>query len=150
VAETGQVPSLSIPSSVLEAMRAHCLREAPAEACGILGGAGPPLVASIHPLRNVLASASAYDADPADILDAHRLLRKRGHQFLAIYHSHPKWEAIPSRADLERNYYGDLPRIIVSLLTDPPEVRVWRLEADRFDELAWAESPDVVAPGPLR
>jgi proteasome lid subunit RPN8/RPN11 len=150
VAKTGQVPALLIPSSVLEAMRGHCLREAPNEACGILGGAGPPLVASIHPLRNALASPSAYDADPADILDAHRTLRGRGHQFLAIYHSHPTWKAVPSRADLERNFYGDLPRIIVSLLSDPPEARVWRLEPNRFEELCWAETPDVVPPGPFR
>jgi proteasome lid subunit RPN8/RPN11 len=151
VAETtGPAPALLIPSSILEAMRSHCLREAPAEACGILGGAEGPRVASIHPLRNVLASPSAYDADPADILETRRLLRERGHRFLAIYHSHPRWDAIPSRADLERNYYGDLPRIIVSLLADPPDVRAWRLEPDRYDELTWAESPDVVPPGPMR
>jgi proteasome lid subunit RPN8/RPN11 len=134
---------LGIPAGILAAMVDHCRREAPLECCGILGGI-PPRVDSIHPLRNIEASPSRYNADPADILDALRSLRTRGARFLAIYHSHPAWQAIPSRTDLETNYYGDLPRIIVSLLSDPPEVRSWRLESDSYEELPWR----VVEDGP--
>jgi proteasome lid subunit RPN8/RPN11 len=116
----------------------HCQAEAPRECCGILGG-DSPRVASIHPLRNQAAHPETrYDADPRDILDAYRTLRQRGHAFLAIYHSHPQWEAVPSQTDLATNYYGDLPRIIVSLLTDPPEVRVWRLDPQSYVELSWS------------
>jgi proteasome lid subunit RPN8/RPN11 len=129
---------LEIPSTILSEMVEHCRRDAPLEACGILGGV-PSRALSIHPLRNTVASETLYDADPRDILEAYQSLRSRSHQFLAIYHSHPRWQAVPSRTDLERNYYGDLPRIIVSLLKEPPDVRVWRLGAETYDELPWVE-----------
>ncbi len=84
-----------------------------------------------------MASETRYDADPRDIIEAVRWLRSRGGEFLAIYHSHPRWEAIPSETDLRENHYGDLPRIIVSLLEEPPDVRIWRLEPNSYEELSW-------------
>ena len=58
-------------------------------------------------------------------------------KILAIYHSHPRCEAIPSRTDLRENYYGAVPRIIVSLLDETPDVRIWRLDPDSYEELPW-------------
>ncbi|WP_240910875.1 Mov34/MPN/PAD-1 family protein [Paludisphaera soli] len=133
---------LEIPPGVVEAMIAHCRREAPRECCGLLGGV-PPLVSSFHPLRNAAPSAETrYDADPRDLIDAVVELRRRDAEILAIYHSHPRWEAVPSRTDLEENHYGAVPRIIVSLLCEPPDVRVWRLEADDYRELSWVVGVD--------
>ena len=117
-------------------MVAHCVREAPLECCGLLGGI-KPVVSSFHPLRNASASETRYDADPRDLIAAVQDLRARGAEILAIYHSHPRWAAIPSQTDLRENHYGDVPRIIVSLLSDQPEVRVWRLDPTRFEELSW-------------
>lgn len=130
------VPVLEIPRDIHDAMVVHCQREAPLEACGILGGIAPR-VSSFHALRNISASEVRYDADPRDLIDAVLALRRRGAEFLAIYHSHPRWAAIPSRTDLRENHYGPLPRIIVSLLGVVPEVRVWRLDSDSYTELEW-------------
>src|SRR5690242_17204168 len=91
---------LTIPSDILDAMIEHCRREAPQEGCGLLGGI-PPLVSSFHPLRNELASETRYNADPHDLLAAMKSLRQRDAEILAIYHSHPRWTAEPSRTDLE-------------------------------------------------
>jgi len=129
-------PVLEIPASILRAMVDHCRDEAPLEACGLLGGR-PPRVASIHPLRNASASETRYDADPADLIAAVRELRQRDAQILAIYHSHPRWPAIPSATDLRENHYEDVPRIIVSLQDAEPDVRVWRLDADSYEALPW-------------
>jgi proteasome lid subunit RPN8/RPN11 len=127
---------LEIPRDLHDAMVAHCLREAPLECCGILGGRSPR-IASIYPLANAAASETRYDADPRDLINAVVSLRQAGAEMLAIYHSHPRWPAIPSRTDLEENHYGLLPRIIVSLAAPAPEVRVWALEPDSFSELEW-------------
>jgi proteasome lid subunit RPN8/RPN11 len=137
------VPPLGIPAEIHDAMLAHCVREAPLECCGLLGGTGS-LVSSFHPLRNASASTSRYNADPQDLIDAVVDLRGRGAEILAIYHSHPRWEAIPSLTDLRENHYGPVPRIIVSLLGPEPDVRVWRLDADTYQELPWriVPSPD--------
>ncbi|GAC1472679.1 MAG: hypothetical protein NVSMB9_20180 [Isosphaeraceae bacterium] len=127
---------LTIPSALRDAMVEHCAREAPLECCGLLGGI-PGLVSSIHPLRNIEASETRYNADPKDLIQAVVSLRERGAEILAIYHSHPRWEAVPSKTDLEENHYGDVPRIIVSLLRSEPEIRVWKLNSDSFEELPW-------------
>jgi [CysO sulfur-carrier protein]-S-L-cysteine hydrolase len=133
-------PTLEIPEDLLSQVIAHCLRESPLECCGLLGGVSPRAT-SVHPLRNLAASETRYTADPKELVEAWRWLREHQAQILAIYHSHPRWEAVPSHTDLKENYWGDTPRIIVSLLTDPPVVRVWRLDADSFRELEWVLSP---------
>ncbi|MFI5460917.1 MAG: Mov34/MPN/PAD-1 family protein [Isosphaerales bacterium] len=234
---TADVPAaepLLIPRDIHDEMVAHCVREAPLECCGILGGI-PPRVSSFHPMRNVAAtegcelrlmssvkdvsdiptggkdliivaaldrvlhfrvfdgygkvvvdtdettltqqarqiedlrmllvglwppnelagseksrvitavtsivghsrSETRYDADRSDLIAAVVALRQRGAEILAIYHSHPRSEAVPSATDLRDNHYGPLPRIIVSLKGDSPEVRVWQLDSDSFVELTW-------------
>ena len=127
---------LEIPAATRDAMVDHCLREAPLEACGILGGAGRR-VASFFPLRNELKDEARYRADPRELIAAVQALRARDEEILALYHSHPKTDAIPSRTDLRENYYGDVPRIIVSLAGPEPEVRIWRLDPEAFEELPW-------------
>ena len=127
---------LEIPCDLHDAMVAHCVRESPLECCGILGGV-PPRVSSFHPLRNELASETRYRAHSQDLIEAIVSLRGRGAEMLAIYHSHPRWQAIPSQTDLRDNYYGPVPRIIVSLLNETPDVRIWRLETDSCRELSW-------------
>jgi [CysO sulfur-carrier protein]-S-L-cysteine hydrolase len=138
---------LEIPRDIAQAMVDHCLREAPLECCGILGGVGPH-VSSFHPLRNVARSETRYDADPKDLIEAVVALRGRGADIVAIYHSHPRWEAIPSQTDLEQNYYGPVPRIIVSLLSIPPCIRIWRLGTESYTELAWTTVEHALAPPP--
>ena len=127
---------LEIPVDIHQAMIAHCLRESPLECCGVLGGTAARVL-SIHPLRNLAASETRYDGDPAELVEAFRQLRERNLDILAIYHSHPKWEAIPSAVDRRQNYWGPMPHLIVGLLRDPPEVRVWRLSPDSQQELLW-------------
>ena len=132
--------SLTIPIPIRDAMVDHCLRDAPLECCGLLGGVAP-LVSSIHPLRNSDASETRYNADPQDLIRAVVDLRSRGAEILAIYHSHPRWPAIPSQTDLRENHYGAVPRIIVSLLGPEPDVRVWRLDPTSYLELPWKMVP---------
>jgi proteasome lid subunit RPN8/RPN11 len=117
-------------------MIAHCRMDEPLECCGVLAGVFPE-VSLFYPLANALASETRYDADPLDLLRAHRDIRDREAELLAIYHSHPSSRPVPSKADLALNYYGPLPRIIISLLGDRPEVRVWRLDPESFEELPW-------------
>jgi proteasome lid subunit RPN8/RPN11 len=101
-----------------------------------------PRVSSFHPLRNTEASETRYNADPGDLIAAVTALRARQAEIVAIYHSHPRWPAVPSATDLRENHYGDVPRIIVSLLGARPEVRVWRLDPDAYHELRWQLAPE--------
>jgi proteasome lid subunit RPN8/RPN11 len=127
---------LEIPRDIVDAMVAHCVREAPLECCGILCGVAPR-VSLFYPLRNELQSEDRYHADPRDLFAAQKDYRAKGAEILAIYHSHPAKDALPSKTDLAENYYGPLPRIIVSLAGQSPDVRVWRLDAESHDALPW-------------
>jgi proteasome lid subunit RPN8/RPN11 len=135
-AELAHAEPLEIPRHILDAMVSHCVREAPLECCGILCGIAPR-VSLFYSLRNDMKSETRYNADPHDLLAAHIDFRRQGAEILAIYHSHPRWQAVPSQTDLDENHYGPVPRIIVSLVSDSPEVRVWRLDTDSFHELPW-------------
>jgi proteasome lid subunit RPN8/RPN11 len=129
-------PALEIPSPIFDAMIGHSRLDAPYECCGILGGVAPRVL-SFHPLRNIATDSARYLADPHQLIVANSALRRRHHEIVAIYHSHPRWEPVPSTTDLGQNYWSDTPRIIISLLTDPPSLRVWRLNPDSYVELPW-------------
>ena len=92
---------------------------------------------SFYPLRNELQSETRYNADPHDLIAAQIELRRRGAEILAIYHSHPAWQAIPSQTDLAENYYGPVPRIIVSLLGDYARRPGLAARRRTFRELPW-------------
>ena len=65
---------------------------------------------------------------------AEKARRQEDLEFLAIYHSHPKSRAVPSRTDLERSYSLDVVNLILSMTTAVPDVRGWWLKGDSFEE----------------
>lgn len=129
---------LRMTPEIYESMIRHAQAEAPLECCGLLAGRGGQAW-RIYPLPNASQSETRYDADPKALIEAVQGIRREAAEIVAIYHSHPKWPAVPSKTDLRENHYGEVPRIIVGLLPDPPECRVWRFysEEERFEELTW-------------
>jgi proteasome lid subunit RPN8/RPN11 len=121
-------------------MLEHAQAELPNECCGILAGVrdGDELIAADrHPLTNEAASPTEYLA--ADSLFAvHKTMRERGQEIVAIYHSHPTSAPIPSKKDLERNFYGDsVVHFIIGLSGAEPELRGWWLEEQTFESADW-------------
>ena len=135
-ADAPGAPPLQIPRDIHDDMVAHCLANRRGSAAAFWAALHRESRRSTR-CATSRASETRYDADPRDLIDAVVALRHRGAEILAIYHSHPRWEAVPSQTDLRENHYGPVPRIIVSLKTDLPEVRVWQLDPDSFVELAW-------------
>lgn len=128
---------LIVPAGLYADLVAQALAEQPNECCGLLAGviqAGEGRVVARYPLVNELASPTEYNAEPRGLFQAHRDMRERGQEVLAIYHSHPTSPPVPSRKDRERNYSEDVVCVIVSLQSDPPEVRAWWLTADAHRE----------------
>jgi proteasome lid subunit RPN8/RPN11 len=120
----------------------HALAEQPLECCGFLAGVvredGIGEVRLRYPLLNAAASAVEYDAEPRSLFSAWKDIRRQGMEVLAIYHSHPRTEPVPSRTDLARNWWGrDVLHVIVSLMNSPPAVRAWRLDAAEFLAAEW-------------
>jgi proteasome lid subunit RPN8/RPN11 len=124
-------------------MVAHAIQDLPNECCGLLAGPLVPelpdqTVTQCFPLLNAEASPRAYTSDPKSLFNAHRAMREHGLEILAIYHSHPTTDPIPSRKDLEWNYHGSaVVHLIISLKAEVPLVRAWRLQENDFADAEW-------------
>ncbi len=130
--EAADADSLVVPAAVLEAVIAYARSVLPAEAVGYLAGAGN-VVSHLLPVRNELDSPTAFRTDPRDALAAHKAMRAAGVDLLAVTHSHPTTDAVPSRHDLAGNPYGDaVVWLIVGLAWNEPDVRAWRLTDTGF------------------
>ena len=122
---------LDIPEALLTELIAHARGAAPLECCGLLAGRvadGVGVVTARCPIENALRSSTEYETDARGMLFAFRSMREREIELLAIYHSHPASEPVPSRRDIERNTYGEsVVHLIVSLAGAEAAVRAWWL-----------------------
>src|SRR5689334_11877958 len=101
---------LVIPRDIFEAMIAHTLAELPNECCGVLIGTISNRIGTVSgcfPVRNDLRSPKSYLTNARDLLDVHKATRISHSEWLAIYHSHPTSEPVPSKTDLAHNTYGE-------------------------------------------
>lgn len=113
----------------LEAMIAHARGTAPAECCGLVGGTSRARATSLYRLRNVSAEPEVrYEAAPEDLFAAQRLMRERGEELLAIYHSHPRAaEPSPSETDIRQAFYPSATYLIIGLGGDGPVVKAFNI-----------------------
>lgn len=126
---------LAIPNSIRAELLAHAGSERPLECCGILAGVVEEdrgIVKGHFPIRNDLQSPTEYLTDARDLLDAMKAMRAAGWEPLAIYHSHPASEPIPSRTDLERNTWGET---VAHVIIGGHAIRGWWLGEDGFEEI---------------
>jgi proteasome lid subunit RPN8/RPN11 len=131
---------LQLPRRICDEMVAHARAEMPNECVGLLAGVidgGMGRVVERFPLVNAAASPREFLSQPESMFAAYRAMRERGLDILAIYHSHPASDPVPSRSDLERSYSAEVVNFIVSLRNEPPLVRGWWLREDGYRELEW-------------
>jgi proteasome lid subunit RPN8/RPN11 len=126
---------LEIHKGAVDAMVAHAREAAPRECCGLLIGSGARIDEAL-PARNIDPSPTRFLIDPDDHFAAIRTARADGRALVGVYHSHPSTPAIPSTSDLAEASYTEYAYVIVSLASDPPEVRLFRLAGGAFIEEA--------------
>ena len=134
-------PRIRIPSPLLAGLIAHATAEHPLECCGLLAGIAAPDVFEITiriPLTNRLKREDEFESDPAEMLAAHRRMRRDGLELLAVYHSHPASEPVPSRKDRRRSIGERVACVIVG----PKEVVTmwWLLSANDHAAADWGSS----------
>ncbi len=131
--------NLQIPSRLYAEMLEQAVSELPNECCGLLAGRDG-VVTRRYPLTNDLASPVRYENYP---FAAQKDMRAQGIELLAIYHSHPTSDPIPSRTDLESNFYGaEVVHLIVSLRDGEPVVRGWHLDETTYRPAEWCIADD--------
>lgn len=124
---------LRIPLRFRKELEANARTTAPHECCGLLAGAiqdGVGTVSEHYPLSNSLASETEFLSAPAEMLAAVKEMRKKRIDVLAVYHSHPTSEPVPSNRDLERNYS----EAVVNLIIGPgfSEILGWWLTGEGY------------------
>jgi len=131
----GLMPSgLSVTQDAYEQMIAHCQRDYPREACGLLAGRGNA-ASKPYSMRNVEESPISYQMDPKEQLTVMKRMRQADEQMLAIYHSHTASAAYPSPVDVRFAVYPDVSYVVVSLVDrQRPEVRSFRIVEGRISE----------------
>ncbi|MBI1992025.1 MAG: M67 family metallopeptidase, partial [Candidatus Omnitrophica bacterium] len=114
---------------------AHCRRQYPKEACGVLAGATQPPagqgadVVAVYPMTNVEDSPIGYAMDPKEQLRLEKTMRQRGQRMVGIYHSHTASAAYPSPVDVRLAISPDLSYVLVSLQDRAhPDVKSYRIE----------------------
>jgi len=119
---------VTLPRALADEMIAHARSELPNESCGILGGDLDGELRTFYPAVNGDASPYRYNVEPQDLLRISLAIEDAdGDEIAAIYHSHTMSPASPSRTDMELATWPEAAYLIVSLKSDPPEIRAWRL-----------------------
>jgi len=129
---------LVIPRPIHEALIAHALAQLPAECCGILAGrvSADGTVGQVthhYPLVNELKSPTECLSDATSAFRAEKAMQAEGTYPLAVYHSHPTADPVPSRRDLECNYSPRVVTLIIGMRATP-EVRAWWLTETDYRE----------------
>ncbi len=106
---------LTLPRALHDEVIAHCHREYPKEACGILAGHTGTGVVQGYPMTNVEASPIGYSMDPKEQLRIEKQMRALGQQMVGIYHSHTASDAYPSSVDVSLAISPEISYVLVSL-----------------------------------
>lgn len=121
-----------IAQALHEEVIAHCQREYPKEACGLLGGRAG-VVAQVYPMRNVEQSPIGYSMDPTEQLAVDKQMRARQQQLVGIYHSHTASPAYPSSVDVNLALSPEVSYVLVSLQDRAhPEMKSYRIDGARI------------------
>jgi proteasome lid subunit RPN8/RPN11 len=105
----------------------HAVADLPNECCGMIAGRGGTAT-RVLPAANSEGSPFMYVMDPREQLRIMDAIDDSGDDLLAIYHSHTRSAAYPSRTDVELAFYPDTLYLIVSIADrDAPEIRAFRL-----------------------
>ncbi len=131
----------TLPETLYHEMLEHARAELPNECCGMLMArtmAGEICrLEQVYRLVNALSSPTEYLAEGDSLVSAVKHARQHGLDVVGFYHSHPTSRPIPSQKDRERNHWGEVVHFIISLATEPPEVRAWWLTETAHREAEW-------------
>ncbi len=116
----------------------EAIEKYPAECCGFLLGKESDneqrVISHVITCKNESGTNKEYKISPKEYKKAEKEAGRKKLSLLGIYHSHPDWDAVPSKTDLE-NALPDLSYVIISVYKHKvSSSRSWRLNDNRFFE----------------
>ncbi len=142
--------TLELSQTLIDEMVAHSREDLPNECCGVVGRAADGSL-TLWRATNDQASPWRFNIPAQQLLHLYNAIDDADGDLLVIYHSHVASEARPSPTDLNiaRLHKGatEWPYwVLISLATEPPSVRAWRIDdGDEPDTVKAAEIDLVVA-----
>jgi proteasome lid subunit RPN8/RPN11 len=107
----------------------------PEEACGILAGDSDGRVTRVFLMENAEHSDVFYVMDSAEQFKVFDEIEREGLELVGIFHSHPHSPPLPSAEDMELAFYPEAFYLIVSLMGEEPEARVFRIAEGKVAEV---------------
>ena len=126
---------MKIAPELLEKIVDHARRDAPNECCGVVSVSNGGDAHRVFALENLAASPLKFEVG-ADLVGVMDEIDEAGQELGAIYHSHTRTAPFPSQTDV--NFSANWPGvewIIVGLAGDDVEVRSFRIEGGRVEEV---------------
>ena len=124
---------LRIPRKLADAVIDHAQEGFPLEVCGILGGTEEK-VSTLFRMTNTDQSNEHFMMAPTEQFAVMKVMRAKGMEMLAIYHSHPESPARPSAEDVRLALTPNVSYVIVSLQdANNPVLKSFRTIAGRIE-----------------
>jgi proteasome lid subunit RPN8/RPN11 len=126
---------LIFSGNLLDEMISHCKEAYPLEACGILAGKDGA-VQKIYRMTNIEHSSIRYQMDSGEQFRVMKEMRDQELEMVALYHSHPHSDAYPTPRDLRLAFYEEPFYVIVSLIHEKPNIKVFEIKDGFATEVA--------------
>lgn len=132
---------MRLSRALADELVAHANAELPNECCGMIAGRDGTATRVLR-TTNSEGSPFMYVMEPREQLRLMDEIDDAGEDLLAIYHSHTRSVAYPSRTDVELAFYTDPLYVIVSLADrENPNIRAFTIRRNAPDGDQIAERP---------
>ena len=129
--------SLRLTQQQVQAIVEQAQTDAPQEICGLISGENS-IATHIFPITNHSATPEQhFEMEPIALLKAYKHMDATGTQLLAVYHSHPASDPIPSPTDIRdaMRHMPNLAHLIVSLKHEKPRLQAWYIHNVQVDRV---------------
>lgn len=135
---------LTLSRALADELVAHANEDLPNECCGLIAGRDG-VATRVLPTRNAEGSPFFYVMDPREQLELMERIEDSGEELVAIYHSHTRSAAYPSRTDVELAFYSEPLYLIVSLANpEAPDIRAFAISRNAPDGEQISERPVII------
>ncbi|MBJ7366407.1 MAG: M67 family metallopeptidase [Thermoleophilia bacterium] len=132
---------MKLSPDLAEAIIVHAREEFPNECCGLVAGRDG-VATRVLPAINTEGTPFMYVMDPREQMDLMEHIEDSGEDLLAIYHSHTRSAAYPSKTDVELAFFAEPLYVIVSLQDEnTPVIRAFHLERSAAEGEQITEEP---------
>lgn len=127
---------LRLPRQLANQILAHAQQNPETEICGLISRQAEQ-AKRYYPVPNASTdSATQFHMDEQAQIATMKKMREQNEELLAIVHSHPHSEAIPSALDQQQHQYPDIFYLIVSLnTTGVLDLRAFKQIDQRFQPI---------------